>query len=38
MRNGPQKVPAGTTVIIKLKYVGKPHTDKFVVYSAYLEG
>ncbi|MGI5426130.1 ricin-type beta-trefoil lectin domain protein [Streptomyces sp. CA-179760] len=39
VRNGPQGVAAGTTVIIKLKYVGKQHKpSKYVVYTAYLEG
>ncbi|WP_240138757.1 polymorphic toxin-type HINT domain-containing protein [Streptomyces sp. MUM 178J] len=38
VRNGPQKVAAGNTVIIKLKYVGKSHKpSKYVVYTAYLE-
>ncbi|MFD7438101.1 ricin-type beta-trefoil lectin domain protein [Streptomyces sp. NPDC059861] len=39
VRNGPQGAPAGTTVVIQLKYVGKQHKpSKFVVYTAYLEG
>ncbi|MFB8246763.1 ricin-type beta-trefoil lectin domain protein [Streptomyces sp. NPDC055952] len=38
VRNGPQGVAAGTTVILKLKYVGKQHKpSKYVVYTAYLE-
>jgi hypothetical protein len=38
VRNGPQGVAAGTTVVIKLKYVGKQHKpSKYVVYTAYLE-
>ncbi|MEV6393443.1 hypothetical protein AB0M39_01425 [Streptomyces sp. NPDC051907] len=38
VRKGPQNVPAGNTVIIKLEYVGKEDPQKYVVYSAYLEG
>ncbi|WP_328339692.1 RICIN domain-containing protein [Streptomyces violaceus] len=38
VRSGPQGAAAGTTVIIKLKYVGKQHKpSKYVVYTAYLE-
>ncbi|OEJ95647.1 polymorphic toxin-type HINT domain-containing protein [Streptomyces thermolilacinus] len=36
--NGPQKVPAGNTVVIKLRYAGKHKPSKYVVYTAYLEG
>ncbi|MGW2853756.1 RICIN domain-containing protein [Streptomyces sp. NPDC001215] len=36
VKDGPQNVKAGNTVVIQLKYVGKSHPLGYVVYTSYL--